>query len=261
MYVITHKHFEYHNLPNGYVPLLVGANKNKNPDQFISDNTGKNISDKNPNYCELTGLYWIWKNTSDQNVGISHYRRYFSKFSGKNYFYLNMLLKGKMDIVDSRTLDGYLDNGFDWVVSLPQSGGPGSLWQQYSYNHNIKDIELLRAVINKVSPEYITSFDKVMKENTMASFYNMFYTSRKEFNAYAEWLFKILFEVEKRVDITSYDNYQKRLFGFLGERLMNIWLNHHSKRLKYLLEYNTDQVSRTYAMSRLINKSRFVKLS
>ena len=47
MYVITHKHFDYKKLPAGYKPILVGANKNKNHDNFITDNTGENISDKN----------------------------------------------------------------------------------------------------------------------------------------------------------------------------------------------------------------------
>lgn len=60
MYVITHKAFDYP-LPTGYTPILVGADKNDNPNHYQPDNEGENISDKNPSYCELTGLYWLWK--------------------------------------------------------------------------------------------------------------------------------------------------------------------------------------------------------
>ena len=83
MYVITHKKFNYP-ISQGYVPLLVGANKNENPNNYETDNAGENISNKNPNYSELTGLYWLWKNNHDKNIGISHYRRYFSKCSTNN---------------------------------------------------------------------------------------------------------------------------------------------------------------------------------
>ena len=41
---------------------------------------------------------------------------------------------------------------------------------------------------------------------------------------YCEWLFDILFEVEKRIDISNYSVYQKRVFGFLAERMFNICL-------------------------------------
>lgn len=36
---------------------------------YIGDNTGDNISLRNPNYCELTGLYWAWKNLKCDYIG------------------------------------------------------------------------------------------------------------------------------------------------------------------------------------------------
>lgn len=41
------------------------------------DNTGDNISDRNRQMCELTAMYWIWKNADAEVVGIEHYRRRF----------------------------------------------------------------------------------------------------------------------------------------------------------------------------------------
>ena len=71
VYVITHKPFDYaQKLSKGYVPMMVGANFNDNPRNYLTDNTMDNISDKNPQYCELTGLYWIWKNSHANKVGL-----------------------------------------------------------------------------------------------------------------------------------------------------------------------------------------------
>lgn len=43
-----------------YLPIQVGAALHPALG-YVPDNTGYNISDKNPNYCELTALYWAWK--------------------------------------------------------------------------------------------------------------------------------------------------------------------------------------------------------
>lgn len=243
-YVITHKHFDYQRLPSGYTPLLVGANENKNPDNFITDNIGKNISNKNYSFCELTGLYWMWKNTGDKKIGLAHYRRYFSKYGSFNYLYLSTIVKGHANPVSVAKLDSWLDDGIDWVVASPQIGGDGTLWEQFKHFHNIKDLELTRSVIKEISPEYVESFDRVIKHNNMASFYNMFYTRKEEMDAYSDWLFKVLFTVEKQVDISTYDKYQQRLFGFLGERLLNVWLDHRQPKVKHLVEYNSDSMAR-----------------
>ena len=77
IYVIAHKMFDY-DLPKGYQPLFVGAEFNANQRGYQVDNTGENISSQNKEFNELTGLYWMWKNTNDEYIGLSHYRRYFS---------------------------------------------------------------------------------------------------------------------------------------------------------------------------------------
>ena len=73
--VATHKKYE---MPKDdiYIPLHVGA-EGKEDIGFIKDNTGDNISEKNPYFCELTGLYWAWKNLNADYIGLVHYRRHF----------------------------------------------------------------------------------------------------------------------------------------------------------------------------------------
>ena len=82
--VATHKKYE---MPKDkmYLPLHVGAEGKMDPNGnvldlgYVKDNTGDNISEKNSSYCELTGLYWAWKNLTADYIGLVHYRRYFGK--------------------------------------------------------------------------------------------------------------------------------------------------------------------------------------
>ena len=59
-------------------PVLVGKKGADIQMDIQGDDEGENISDKNYCYCELTALYWAWKNLKDVDViGLCHYRRYF----------------------------------------------------------------------------------------------------------------------------------------------------------------------------------------
>lgn len=259
MYVITHKHFKYQNLPDGYTPLLVGANKNANPDHFLQDNEGDNISSKNGSYCELTGLYWMWKHNQETNVGLSHYRRYFANYSSRAKMYLNYLFHGEIKPISISDLNHDLKNGYDWIAAEPDYGGEGTLWDQYNTNHNIKDLNTTREVIRQYYPEYLDAFDHVMKHTKKGSFYNMFYTTNEELDNYATWLFGVLEKVEERTDISSYDSYQTRLYGFLGERLLNIWLYSRNASVKYYPVYQSEEMSRIRSLRACLHilKTRF----
>ena len=57
-------------------------------------------------------------------------------------------------------------------------------------------------------------------------------TKKHLFDEYMQWLFNILFTLEKRIDISNYDSYQKRVYGFLSERLFNVWIEKNKDRLK-----------------------------
>lgn len=256
MYVITHKKFNYP-LPPNYKTLLVGANKNPNPDNYLADNTGDNISNKNKSFCELTGLYWIWKNTSDDLVGLSHYRRYFSKFHYRKYLDLSVLLRGRARPVSTVTLNQELSTA-DWIVSQPERSGDGTIGENFAKYHHVNDLKITRKVLQEKCPKFVEAFDQTMSMER-GSFYNMFYTTRENLNNYCEWLFDILFEVEKRVDISSYDDYQQRLFGFLSERLLNVYLHAKHCKVAYHAVYQTDVMNRGYAWHQFIRKIKGVK--
>ena len=75
--IATHKEYQ---MPkdNLYLPVQVGAEGKKDLG-YTRDNTGDNISAKNPLFCELTGLYWAWKNLDADYIGLVHYRRYLTQ--------------------------------------------------------------------------------------------------------------------------------------------------------------------------------------
>lgn len=246
IYVAAHKEA---NFPKDkiYVPIQVGAEGKKDLG-YIRDNTGDNISKKNPNYCELTGTYWIWKNDDSDIVGLTHYRRYFFK---KNTNKVNEVLT-KVEI------EKILEKN-DIIVPRKTKILRDTVKQAYCRFHKEKDIEECRNVIMEKYPTYINSFDNIMNKK---SFYtcNMFIASKDIFNEYYKWCFDILFELEKRTDISEYDNYNKRIYGFISERLFNVWLDYHKNlKIKEIPVYNTDknlfiQISENIIKSLLIRK-------
>lgn len=205
IYVMTHKKIA--DIPNEiYIPLHVGR-EGKEDLGYPGDNTGENISGKNPNYCELTGLYWLWKNVDCDIIGICHYRRYFAKdgqLLGKSYI--------------EQTLEKY-------PIIIPNSAcvKEGSVYGQYKKKHHVKDLEICREVIARKCPEYLRAFDFCMR-TILVSVGNMWITRKDIYDRYCAWLFDILFEAEKRIDMAGYDDYQKRVMGFLSERLFRVWL-------------------------------------
>lgn len=227
IFIATHKSCT---LPEqeGYIPLHVGA-KGKDDLSYTKDCTGDNISDKNSNYCELTGLYWMWKNTKSKYIGLSHYRRYFFKKSSSHKLEDILTKEDAIDIL----------NKYDVIVPKRTKIIGNTTIKQYAKYHNIKDYEVCRDVIEEKYPKYIDSFDNVSNRKYFYAF-NMFIMKKKDFDEYCKWLFDILFEVEKRVDMTNYTPYEKRLFGFLSERLFNVWLLENKKSLKELSVYNIE---------------------
>ena len=210
IFTITHKPFTPPN-DSMYLPLHVGRANAENLG-FLGDDTGDSISHFNPYFCELTGMYWIWKNyhTADY-IGICHYRRYLINENGSIFTesQLEDLLK-KYDIITTK------------LLTLP-----GSYYNGFAANHHARDLITTRTVIQEKYPAYLAVFDELI-HGPHTYFGNIFVTSKENYNRYCTWLFDILFEVQKQTDFTGYNNYQKRLFGFLSEFLQTVWIRYNN---------------------------------
>lgn len=232
--VATHKTYSFPQ-DAGYFPIHVGKKLANESLNIPGDDLGENISSKNKNYCELTALYWIWKNnTSDSKaIGLSHYRRYF-KPSSKFVFLKDRKIASTQELSD-------LLKTYEVILAKPRNYWIESIESHYANAHHKEDLEVLRHVLLSKYPEYQRSYDSVMK-GTKLSLFNMFVMKREHFESYCQWLFDILFEVEKIIPYYNYGPYQGRVFGFLGERLLNVWVKHNFNpgKIKYLPVVNIE---------------------
>lgn len=210
--VATHKRYW---MPSDsvYIPLHVGR-EGKFDIGYIPDNTGDNISIKNKNYCELTGLYWAWKNLNADYIGLAHYRRHFS--NGKRFG------DKKHRVINKAELEKHLSN-YDVLVPTPRNYWIETNYSQYAHAHHAIDLDTTRIILEEKYSEYVKAFDESMKL-TVGHRFNMFIMSKDKFDAYCHWLFDILFELENRLDISNYNSNDSRVFGFVSERLLDVWL-------------------------------------
>ncbi|MCP0887614.1 DUF4422 domain-containing protein [Ligilactobacillus sp. WILCCON 0076] len=217
IYVVSHKIAK---MPQDkmYFPLQVGQEKENFPG-FLRDNTGDNISEKNENYCELTAQYWAAKNRTADVKGLVHYRRLFS--NGKKNFF-STIDKKFADVMTSRTMENLLSQ-HDMILPTKRNYYIETSWSQYAHAHHEKDLEITRQVIEEKFPNYLTAFDKWTQQKAVHKF-NMFIAKAQIFDEYTFWLIDVLEEVEKRTDISDYSAYEKRIFGFLSEILIDVWV-------------------------------------
>lgn len=222
--VATHKKYW---MPNDdvYLPIHVGKEGKKDLG-YIGDNTGNNISVKNANYCELTGLYWAWKNIKTDYIGLCHYRRY---FASKN-IYTNNIKKKKAVILRREDYEKLLKK-YDIILPVKRNYYIETVRSQYEHAHNKRDLDETERIVAEIYPEYSEAFEKIMGK-TKLHILNMFVMRKEVFNQYCCWLFDILFELEKRIDVSNYNQYDARVFGFISERLFNVWIEEQQLKIK-----------------------------
>jgi len=222
IFIVSHKFYYFPECP-GYASIQVGSSELQIGATSVRDNTGDNISHLNSSFCELTALYWVWKNNNDDKIGLVHYRRYF-KASTQT-----------IDLNGSQIASG--DDLFkalkehDIIVAKPRNYVIANIKDHYLKAHSKDDLDLLRKEISLQYPDYISSFDHVMSDSKL-SLYNMFVAKRKVIEPYFEWVFSILLSLKDKIPYETYDPYQRRVFGFMAERLFNVWLYHHRNEIK-----------------------------
>lgn len=205
-----------------YLPLHVGK-EGKADIGFIGDNTGDNISNKNANYCELTGLYWAWKNLPAEYIGLCHYRRYFTRSNPCS-------CSKKKQVILTKAEWEELLNEHPIIVPDKRKYYIETNRSHYNHSHYAKDLDMTEKIIQEKYPKYSEAFSKVM-ERTWAHMFNMFVMRRDYFDEYCNWLFDVLQELEKRTDITDYDVVEARIYGYISELLLDVWLE--TNKLEY----------------------------
>lgn len=226
---------------NFLFPIQVGALDKKPIEGFLTDDTGDNISEKNARYCELTAQYWAWKNLDAEYYGFFHYRRYlaFCDVDAKVDAYGNAHFENldennaKILGLDEKKLEDLVDD-FDVVVPYPANlkkdgrlGGKANVAKHFalSLGHDIKELEGAIQILKRLHPDFAPSADKFLNSKE-CYFANMYILKKEIFFRYCEWLFPILDEFDRNKDYKNLSIYEKRMPGFLAERLFNIFLDH-----------------------------------
>ena len=219
-----------------FVPIQVGAGFDI-PDVVCRDNTSDNIASKNPNFCELTAQYWIWKNVRSEYVGLMHYRRLISFTECDEWTFCDFSAETREKFGWSADKIETLLRDYDILLPPDDTvfppGERGNVMTPYGfhcYEHRKCDIDAAIAAIHDLTPEYDGYAQKALCEDTHECFGNICVMRKDLFDLYSEWLFKILFEVERRVVIPE-NREDARLFGFLSERLIMVWLGHAREKL------------------------------
>jgi hypothetical protein len=216
-----------------YFPVQSGKENSRYDLDMPGDNSGDNISCKNSSYGELSIMYWIWKNFKKiypniENIGWGHYRRYLAlDKTGEN-----ILVKKVPEIEDFEKIIEQDLKQNDFILQNPFKF-PYTLKTQYEVCCHYQDWIVLKKVVGEMYPEYKDSFNKILEEENVLVACNLFVSKWVVFEKYCEWLFSILFEVEKRINVDNYSPYQKRALAFMSERLFTLYIFHNNFKVQY----------------------------
>lgn len=176
------------------------------------DNIGDNISIKNSQFCELTGLYWIWKNATEDIVGLVHYRRHFTL---------------PVDWVSRMK-----NHNIDVILPIPLYVAP-SIEGNFRRRHTESVWDTMLAILKRQDDKDEAS--NFFKETALYSPCNMFIMRREILDDLCKWMFPIIFEVTEKCGVLD-DSYQNRYPGFVSERLITYFFE--KKRNKYKVVYS-----------------------
>jgi len=190
---------------------------------ILRDDDGDNISEKNPYYCELTGLYYAWKNLDADVIGLVHYRRYFSM---KSIAYRKK--HGAFESVLRHDEAAALLTRADVVVPKKRHYYIENLYSHYAHTLDGSHLDLAKEIIAADYPEYLSPLVKVYSRS-WGYMFNMALMPKKELDNYCTWLFDVLGKLEGKIDVTELDAFSARLFGRVSEILFNVWVE---KRLE-----------------------------
>ena len=224
------------------------------------DNTGDNISEKNPLYCELTGIYWLWKNTTADYKGLMHYRRIFTL--QKDYTYKNVILKAKIAF---RSLLSVFRPLNSYGMRIEYFAGTEDNYRQHAEIFDNKIEKILRQgtkiivpspeycflpvsvtfapaaphwaiqLIGEIAEESYPDFAEIYKQSLGKHYIyqrNMFVMDNTTYNEYCTFLFSVLQAFEERSISNNYlkdikeEKAVSRIIGYLGELITNAFIQY-----------------------------------
>lgn len=221
LFVATHKPGTMRN-DDIYTPIHVGRAISPYKEELcdiIGDDTGENISSKNPSYCEMTAHYWIWKNVVDcEYVGLCHYRRYFG-----------------VDITESNIDQLMQDND---VIMVEPSYYIDSVYSYFAKFVGAENMTILSLVMKKLCPDYFETL-QIICDGVKFHPFNMLICRKPLFDQYCEWMFAILAECEKYIKPAPYTN-ARRALAYMAEMLTGVYFIQRQIKIKSVPYYKIE---------------------
>lgn len=198
-------------LPEWVMPLQVGTALTEVRVAELVDNQGDNISLRNGNYCELTGLYWLWKNgLTDECAyyGLFHYRRILD--------------------ISEEDLSCLKTNDIDVILPFPTMHEPNIKEHHKRYINEV-DWQAMRQALGELRPEYAEAYDEIFGQRYFYN-YNMLVAKKQILENYCTWLFPVLERIEELSNPRGWER-SDRYMGYIGENLLTLYFMYHRNDL------------------------------
>ena len=190
-------------------PIQAGAALTDERVASVLDNVGDNISDKNPNYCELTSMYWLNKHISNEYIGLCHYRR--------------------IPDINEEDLKRISKNDIDVILPFPTIHYP-NIDIQHKYCVKPDDWNVTKQAIEECAPEYADVFDEIFSGQYFYN-YNILVAKEAVFKDYCNWMFMILRRVEE-LSVPKACERADRYLGYIGENLTTLYFLKNRDKLR-----------------------------
>lgn len=235
--VCAHKASELTRNNGIYKAIQAGKALHPNLDLgFMTDYEGDNISDKNFRFCELTVLYWGWKNIKNvQYCGLNHYRRYFNLEI--NEFNIDTIMCDcDMLVVKSQNMLSKHERARNLMLMTSR-----------------EDFYLFQSIFLEKYPEYKSSFFEYFYNSKKSYPFQMFIANKKIYDDYCSFMFPVLFELEKVIKHHGYSR-QERAIGYIGEWFLGLYITCKDLKVKSLpiLDFSTNDFSTKMSFKRKI---------
>ena len=232
-------------------------------DNMIGDDTGDNISNLNREFCELTAVYWAWKNydklENPDYIGFMHYRRHLN-FNLDKVYDENKWRQIYNKFIDDDYTEKYhlkaqyikdVVKNYDLLTvkkMLVTIYGDQNNYEQFKRTSNItfKDYDTALKILENKYPEYKDDIDN-FNNSTETYYTNIFIMKKELFFQYSKIIFDVLFELKNNIVMYNYSIPEKRIIGEVAERLFSIYLynlyrtsNYHIIELQRTMVGNTD---------------------
>lgn len=222
-----------------YIPIQVGAANNSYDICYLKDNMGDdNISEKNAHYSEQSAVYWVWKHIKNLDyVGFCHYRKMLCLTDTHNFKKCDITMPSEEWIAQ-----GNLDVNIDYMMKdcdiimtnqMNLSVHRINIFEHYCRCHVKEDILLVERILKTEYPSYMNAWNSVMySADGKFHPYNTYIMRWEWFEKWCTFIFDIFGKMEKIMGLEYHIGYQTRVFGYLAERILDVFVKRHKLRVK-----------------------------